>query len=857
MIRENKYNLSLLEDSKARLWQSLNLIRGSVSICDYDFILYLLILERYDVFASYELSSLEFFKNDLHTSISSYSGENADAIRKLYREYYVNAIKELDDKIVFDIVHAFASIDDQLLNSHFSEVFDDLLYKLIRSHSRYGGEFLLPLELSRFACSLANLSSNTSIYNPFAGLASFAILLNNDVSYLGQEIDLRTWVIGSLRIMAYDKSGSAKLLLGDSLKGWNPKRESAQRMMDDFFDFRSQDEKYDLIVSNPPFGMRLPGNIDGRFGTIRNAEQFLIEKGLQDLKQDGKLIAVISQSFLSNLGSEQNLRQHLIEDDLLDIVISFPGGLLMNTGIPISILVINKKKSKRGFVRFIDAKTFVTTNSSKEKILDTDALNAQIMSCDESETTRTIPNDLIREFGFKLNVQRYFQKEYDGVALGDLGSLVRGQRVIENQTGKFVRIRNLKDDALDYYLNLDSIEVSDFARIAQRIDEPCLLLASRWKTLKPTYFDYTGTSIIISSDIFAFNVDATKCDIAYLINELHSAYVTEQLEAYRTGSVVPMIRRDDLLSIKIALPSLEEQNAIVKQKAMILAEEKKKELALFNKIHGLEAEIMEQNSYLRHTLAGPSSNLKDSVVSLKKILLDQVVPTNPGMLELKMSNKHLVTLGEYLNIIERDVTKIVSAVKSQLKVNTGIESKKLLPVEVISFLEKYAVEYNERADLNFKVEFEFEKYVFIGQGGERIRTFILANDDLLRDLFDNLIDNAVKHAFEIDANNRIEIFLLKNTENEDTDEIQVLVSNTGKPFPEHFTTSDFIRKGSKYGTHAGDGFGGWYINEIIKKLDGDFEIIDETGGEGLPGTDLATSFEINFPIIETEENASI
>jgi type I restriction enzyme M protein len=214
-------------------------------------------------------------------------------------------------------------------------------------------------------------------------------------------------------------------------------------------------------------------------------------------------------------------------------------------------------------------------------------------------------------------------------------------------------------------------------------------------------------------------------------------------------------------------------------------------------------------------------------------------------------------LGEYLDIIETDVTKIVSAVKSQLKVNTGIESKKLLPVEVISFLEKYAVEYNERANLNFKVEFEFEKEVFIGQGGERIRTFILANDDLLRDLFDNLIDNAVKHAFEIDANNRIKIFLMKNTENEDTDEIQVLVSNTGKPFPEHFTASDFIRKGSNYGTHAGDGFGGWYITEIIKKLDGDFDIIDETGGEGLPGTDLATSFEINFPIIETEENASI
>lgn len=854
MIKENKYHLDLIDDSTGKLWQSLNLLRGSIGTSDYDFILYLLTLERYDVFASYDLSSLEFFKNDLHSSIINYNGKNADAIKKVYQDYYIDTVKELDSKVVFDIVHVLVSIDDQLLNDHFSEIFDDLLYRLIRSQGRYGGETILPFEISRFVCSVANLATNTSVYNPFAGLASFAISFSNDVSYLGQEIDRKTWAIASLRIIAHDKSENAKLLLGDSIKGWNPKRQSPHSLMDDFLDLRSQDEKYDLIVSSPPFGMRLPANINGRFGTIRNTEQFLIEKGLQDLKQDGKLIAVISQAFLSNLGSEQNLRQYLIEDDLLETVISLPGGLLMNTGIPVSILVINKKKSRKGFVRFIDGKKCISTNSSKEKILDIEPLIDQINNSEESETTRNISHDIIRDFGFKLNVQRYLQKEYGGVALGDLGSLVRGQRTVEGQSGKFVRIRDLKDDALDYQLNTDNVEIADLPRNSQEISESCLLLASRWKTLKPTYFQYSNICINTSSDIFAFKVDETKCDIAYLVNELHSTYVSEQLEAYRIGGVVPMIRREDLLSIKISFPSLEEQKAIVKQKAFILAEEKKRELFLFNKIHGLETEIVEQNSYLRHTLAGPTSNLKDSVSNLKKILFDQVVPTQPGILDLKMTDKHLVSFGEYLDIIERDITKIVSAVTSQLKVNTGMESKKLAHVEIIGFLEKYAIEHNERVGLNFKVEFEFDKEVFVGQSGERIRTFILANDDLLRDLFDNLIDNAVKHAFEKDENNRVEIFLMKNTENEEADEIQILVSNTGKPFPEHFMVSDFARKGSKYGANAGDGFGGWYINEIIKKLGGDFDIIDETGSEGLPNTDLATSFEITLPIIEIDEN---
>ncbi|MBK7390179.1 MAG: hypothetical protein IPI23_14230 [Bacteroidetes bacterium] len=93
---------------------------------------------------------------------------------------------------------------------------------------------------------------------------------------------------------------------------------------------------------------------------------------------------------------------------------------------------------------------------------------------------------------------------------------------------------------------------------------------------------------------------------------------------------------------------------------------------------------------------------------------------------------------------------------------------------------------------------------------------------------------------------------MKNTDNKDQDEIQILFSNTGKTFPTDFTISDFIRKGSKFGTNSGAGYGGWYINEIIKKFNGAFDIIDETGSEGLPNTDLA-KFEINFPIIKLKK----
>jgi type I restriction enzyme M protein len=347
-------------------------------------------------------------------------------------------------------------------------------------------------------------------------------------------------------------------------------------------------------------------------------------------------------------------------------------------------------------------------------------------------------------------------------------------------------------------------------------------------------------------------IDESKCDIVYLINELHAPYIAEQLDSFRVGDVIPTIRKEDLLSIIItSLPLINQQKEKVRQKLIALAEDKKRELNLFSKIHGLETEIIEQNTYLRHTLAGPSSNLKDSIANLKRIILEKVVPDNPNLMNLKMSDKHLVSLGEYLDIIERDATKIVSAVTNQLRVDTGIDSKKLTPIDILDFLEKYTTEYDNRSDIDFYIDFDFDRGVFI-ENGERTKTFIMANEDLLRDLFDNLIDNAKRHAFSNSQNDFINIFVMNNILNEDQDEVKIYFSNSGKPFPKDVNKNEFIRKGAKFGENAGDGFGGWYINEIIKKLGGNFEIEDETGDGGVDG--LATTFDINFPIIEVSKN---
>ena len=61
-----------------------------------------------------------------------------------------------------------------------------------------------PLKL-RFICGLFELPEGAKVFNPFAGLASFGVNLDKGQDYFGQELNQKTWALGALRLMAYER----------------------------------------------------------------------------------------------------------------------------------------------------------------------------------------------------------------------------------------------------------------------------------------------------------------------------------------------------------------------------------------------------------------------------------------------------------------------------------------------------------------------------------------------------------------------------------------------------------------------------------------------------------------------------
>lgn len=855
-----------LVETVDKVWAALSDLNHFVAPSEYGLYLFFL-----SYFRGNRFEDLKKAGNGLEWQeiwlIFSYHFPKKDDPDRFMLDHYRPIIERFTGRDFEFIEFHFSQLYQPKFESRFSEIFELLLKRITYAQGRTAHNNMLPANLARFLCQLADLPANATVYNPFAGYASFGLYLPKDATYVGEEISVESWIIATLRLKAHGKEDSIFFFRGDSIENWNReyrgyglqseitpdgKAEWRYILPDGSTTSEVPDRTYDLVISSPPLGYKIPRSYADS-ALDMTAETFLFAKTLVDntLKQNGKLISQVSTSLLTS-SSQLQLRKKLIDQDLLETIILLPGGVLENTQIPIAIVVMNLKKRQPGVVQMIDASTFqAATRESGKPSLDYDNLLKEIESGKASNFVHFVQNSTIASDNYSWQVARYTQESTIGVSLGKIAHIVNTTKVEVTTPSKVVRIRNLQNDLSDYHLNTKLIEETIASQKCQKITESCLLVATRWKTLKPTYFEYMGEPIYLSSDVCALSIDQQKAEIGFIISELHSQQVESQVNALTTGTVVPFLTKKDLLAIKIALLSLSEQKVHVERLQKAFLESKKSEVALFAKIYGLENELLTQNTHLRHSLAGPASNLLDSIINIRRIIIDQIVPSMPNTMHLKISEKHELTMSDYLEIIERDSKKIEATVRTRLKVESHIDSVILFPMDLLNFLDRFVKEQNQRETLPYKLEFGYDKEAFLDDNSTNVRWQVMANEGLLQDLFNNLLENAIQHAFGDDTSaNRIEIYLTRFFYPEGDNSVTILFSNTGKSFPENFGFDEFVTKGFKAGPGANEGFGGWYINEIVKKLNGTLAIIDETGPEGFAGSGLATSFEICLPLQE-------
>lgn len=305
-------------------------------------------------------------------------------------------------------------------------IYEYLISKFAANAGKKAGEFYTPHEvsevMSRIVAAHTRGRDTITIYDPTSGSGSLLLNIGQAVArhmgdpdaikYYAQEIKDNTFNLTRMNlVMRGVKADNIVARSGDSLEHDWP-----------MFDESDPEGTYeplfvDAVVSNPPYSQKWKP--EGKSGDSRFTKYGLAPETKADyafllheifhIKPDGVLTIVLPHGVLFRGGSEETIRERLIEANNIDTIIGLPGSIFFGTGIPTIIMVLKKQRSYDD-VLFIDAsqdflkegKNNVLRARDIERIVDT-VLARQ----DVENYARVVTRDEIRENGYNLNIPRY------------------------------------------------------------------------------------------------------------------------------------------------------------------------------------------------------------------------------------------------------------------------------------------------------------------------------------------------------------------------------------------------------------------------------------------------------------------
>lgn len=203
-----------------------------------------------------------------------------------------------------------------------------------------------------------------------------------------------------------------------------------------------QEEKFDLIISNPPYSLSWNPKYDDRFygyelAPKSKADYAFILDIVYRLSNKGQAFIILPHGVLFRGAAEEKIRKQLIENNLIDSIIGLPDKLFMNTQIPTLILVLNKNK-KTNDILFIDSSKNCI-KKSKQNDMNEEHINKIISTYRERKEiekySHLASNDEIVKNDYNLNIQRYVNTSEEK-NLPDLKEVVKDIIRIDNEIEK-------------------------------------------------------------------------------------------------------------------------------------------------------------------------------------------------------------------------------------------------------------------------------------------------------------------------------------------------------------------------------------------------------------------------------------
>ena len=349
------------------------------------------------------------------------------------------------DTVLARLVQHFSEVS--LRNDRMAEpdllgrAYEYLIEQFADDAGKKGGEFYTPRMVVKLIVELLAPTERMRICDPTAGSGGMLIECAHHIerqggnprnlTLHGQEKNLGTWAICKMNMLLHGLP-DARIEKGDTIR--DPKLVDEGELL-----------LYDRVIANPPFsldewGRDVAGN-DGyarfRFGVPPKTKGDLafVQHMVAVLNASGRLGVVMPHGVLFRGSAEGKIRQGLLQEDLFEAVIGLAPNLFYGTGIPASILVLNRDKpsARKGKVLFIDASGEFEEGSNQNRLRDQDIEHIAgtfHAYADVEKSARVVPLAEIEQNGWDLNISRYVDSSEAEEGI-DVAEAVRRLRELE------------------------------------------------------------------------------------------------------------------------------------------------------------------------------------------------------------------------------------------------------------------------------------------------------------------------------------------------------------------------------------------------------------------------------------------
>lgn len=426
--------------------------------------------------SKYTFETLLDAPDSIEANFRNYLNGFSKNVREIIEKFkFDQEITTLADKnLLFIVIQEFTTPKaglhpNKISNLEMGYIFEEIIRRFSEAHNEDAGQHYTPREVIELMVNILFNNDNDiltkniakTIYDPACGTGGMLSVaedylkkINSSAQLLpfGQEINDETFAICKADMLI--KGNDA-----DKIKNGNT-------LSDDQF----ADEKFDYILSNPPFGREWKNDkkavekeaklgAAGRFGAglpaVGDGQMLFLQTAIHKMKATGSKVAIIhngSPLFTGDAGSgPSEIRRNILENDLLEAIIALPNDIFYNTGIATYIWVLNNKKEnfRKGKVQLINANQMYEKRrkSLGNKRNDIpkhyiDEITRIYADFKESDVSKIFDNE---EFGYSKIVVERPQKDENGNIIKKSGKPVADTNLRDTENVP------LKEDIQEYF----------------------------------------------------------------------------------------------------------------------------------------------------------------------------------------------------------------------------------------------------------------------------------------------------------------------------------------------------------------------------------------------------------------------